>query len=701
MALLNYGLLTGRLVDHGLQHGGNPHYMLVVQAGAVTYRVAVNVQSTEPRGDVPSALQYQMLDNLAGSKLAKRITDRSAFVLRDLDPSHPSLDYIRDGIVNMNSFKALKPGTSLASNSFYKNLRAAAEKAKTEADAFVAVFGTGYPDQDDRPAGAGRNPLRAAMGFSGIDNVHMNQGSLYRIGDHTYPHFKNNGPHQDGAVLFFLGNKTVIGFFAKFDSQDDQTDDFGNPLHTGISELDSPETIPLKVRNKLLARRPPTKKLLKAVSARAGAGAAGNPSPPISAPPLANTGAAISGTSGGQPAPGLTFADTTTVVDPNRPFDPDNDDQYFDSPFVNNFATLGTPEPVPSSRNGVYPVMKLGDVIGAQAVARIKSNKKIVFHAVGDTGAVVESQYAKEQSVAELMLKDFASTGPAPGDPAFFFHLGDVVYYYGEQEFYYDQFYHPYQDYPGPILAIPGNHDAITHPNGANTLQAFISAFCDDKPRYWAEAGGILRTTMTQPGVFFTLDAPFVSIIGLYSNCDETYGYLDDQQKLFLLSELQRLKPLRENNTISAVVLAVHHCPMSFSVSKPASATMRKDIDTACGQAKFWPDAVFSGHAHIYQRMTRLVPIDSATWQIPHIIAGSGGYANKPSQEVNKKDMATQDVSDPEFRLHHFMMGYGYLLVTVSLGAPPTLRVEFHSPEVNNGLPADTCVLNLDDHQLM
>src|SRR6202000_2152595 len=98
------------------------------------------------------------------------------------------------------------------------------------------------------------------------------------------------------------------------------------------------------------------------------------------------------------------------------------------------------------------------------------------------------------------------------------------------------------------------NHDGITHPNGASSLEGFISAFCDDVPRFWSYSGGIKRTTMTQPGVFWTLDAPFISIIGLYSNCDETYGYLDDQQKLFLLSELQRLKPLRENGTINAVI---------------------------------------------------------------------------------------------------------------------------------------------------
>jgi Calcineurin-like phosphoesterase len=43
--------------------------------------------------------------------------------------------------------------------------------------------------------------------------------------------------------------------------------------------------------------------------------------------------------------------------------------------------------------------------------------------------------------------------------PAFFYHLGDVVYYDGEHASYYQQFYDTYLHYPAPIFAIPGNHD--------------------------------------------------------------------------------------------------------------------------------------------------------------------------------------------------------------------------------------------------
>jgi uncharacterized protein YukJ len=713
MPLPNYGLLTGKLVSHGAQHGGNPHYVLMVKTELVTYRVAVNMQSTLPAGDAPSSLAYQVLTNLAGRQPFSQITNENSFVLRDSTPGGLSLDFVHDGFLKMDAFTELPPGTNPQRNAFAKQLKEAADKLSNDADGFVAAFGTGYPHRDDAPPDAGRNSRRASEGFTGVDNIHMNQGSFYRIGQHIDPYYKENGVHQDGAVIFVYGDGTSVGFFSKFDTQDAETDDFGNPVHTGIAALDATAAkLSPAAKRKVLKQRVPKEDLIKAVHARRaaaparGTAAAKNPkqliAPGIGAQPI--TPVTIAGTSGGPLASGLTFGDTATIIDPNRPFDEkEKNDQYFKSAFVTNFSVHGVPEPVPSSRNGVYPVLELQQLIGKDATDAIARNRKIVFHAVGDTGAIAESQYAHEQSVAELMVKDF-SIGDDAEKPAFFFHLGDVVYYYGEAEFYYDQFYHPYRAYPAPIVAIPGNHDGITHPDGAATLAGFISAFCDDKPRYWASSGGILRSTMIQPGVFFTLDAPFVSIIGLYSNCDETFGYLDNQQKLFLLSELKRLGPMRTSGEISAIILAVHHCPMSFSVSKPASATMRDDIDAACQQAGVWPDAVLSGHAHIYQRMTRVVKVGAKTWQIPHVIAGSGGYANKANQEVNKKDMQTLDFSDKEFHLHKFMMGYGYLLLTLTPGSgrtPSTLRIDFKSPDQNDGLPADGCILNLDTHQLM
>ena len=61
------------------------------------------------------------------------------------------------------------------------------------------------------------------------------------------------------------------------------------------------------------------------------------------------------------------------------------------------------------------------------------------------------------------MTLDCVSSKP-PHRPAFLFHLGDIVYNFGEARYYYDQFYEPFRNYPAPIFAIPGNHDSFIVP---------------------------------------------------------------------------------------------------------------------------------------------------------------------------------------------------------------------------------------------
>jgi uncharacterized protein YukJ len=675
MRLPNYGLLTGSLVDHGPQQGGNPHYQLFVEADGIRYRAAINLESTVSAADVPPELEYQVIPDLKSSgkagaaALAAQITNQKTFSVND---GQPALDFVRGNILDMTAFTMLPRGTPPENNEFYQDLVEAAGKANNNGNAWVAVFGTGFP-----PNHSGNSNSPTA--FTGVDNVHMNQGNYRLIGNQVSHFYRENAPNQDGAVLFFHEDGTVQGFFTKFHSQDTETDQFGNPVHTGVIGLDDRDglvAIPSEVR----ARLGPPNPFAHLLNAPA----------PTAAP-----------AAGGGGIPPFVFAETMPDPDPNLRFLPDDDSSVRNSPFVEQFARNGVPEPVPRPRDGKYPTMKLADVLGEEAVDAIAASGQIVFHAVGDTGAASQHVLSHEDAVAALMVKDFA----APDEqerPAFFFHLGDVVYYFGEQQFYYEQFYRPYKNYPAPIFAIPGNHDGITYNKDMISLDPFLKAFCDSQPRHWEGAGGISRTTMTQPGVYFTLDAPLVSIIGLYSNCSESFGYLDQQQKLFLYKELARLKELRADGQIVAILLAVHHPPLSFHPGEPSSVRMRDDIDKACQEAKCWPDAVLSGHAHIYQRMTRDVTTDTGPWQVPYIVAGSGGNFN-PSQEIDKAGVKLLDQEDKQFKLHHFLANYGYLRVIVSRRAAPkhpTLRIEFHSPDAGAGHPsADACVLDLTTHQ--
>jgi uncharacterized protein YukJ len=686
MSLRNYGLLTGTLTNHGPQPGGNPHYVLYVSAGARVYGVALNVESAAHSAAAKNALQYRIEQNLAAGTAAARrlvgsIRNEGALWLKGVHPNLPTLDYVHGGVVDVKKLSTLPPARGRSAGPLAKAVHDLANATIGKKDAFVAVFGTGFPDQDDRLVAPMRHvdPLRDSFGFTGVDNVHMNQGTHYRVGGPAK--HDENGPDQDGAVLFFLPDGKVAGCFVKFESQDTETDAYGNPLSTGIAALDARGAIPAAVRKKLTRPR-----LLRS---QRGAKAALAPQPPESAPLLPGGASAAAGD-------GFVFNDPAPLADPNRPFKPDDDKLHRFSPFVEQFAKHGVPEPVPGPINGNYPVMQLGDVLGAAAIRDIQQAGQIVFHAVGDTGAPFAFKLGPEQGVADLMAADF-NTRATADRPRFFFHLGDVVYFYGEADYFYDQFYKPYKDYPAPIFAIPGNHDGITYDQAMESLAGFKAAFCDATPRHWKAAGGISRTTMTQPGVWFTLDAPLVSIIGLYSNCSEHQGYLDDQQKLFFYKELVRLKADRQSGKIAAIILAVHHPQLSFASNKPSSDTMRQDLDTACQQAGIWPDAVLSGHAHIYQRATRTI----AAREIPYIVSGSGGYdaSQKGKTAAPPKSPASKDV-----KLVHMFRNYGYLRVAVNTGGrgqPPTLRIDFHSPEINQGQPADTCVVDLSKHVLL
>jgi hypothetical protein len=357
-------------------------------------------------------------------------------------------------------------------------------------------------------------------------------------------------------------------------------------------------------------------------------------------------------------------------------------------------------EPVPQPRGGaVEPVLTLAQVYGsagAAKVAAIEQVGQIVFHSVGDTGSVIGP--VTQSLVADKMVTDFNEANLADV-PSFLFHLGDVVYYFGESTYYYDQFFAPYRDYPAPILAIAGNHDGIVYPKDpAPTLDAFLKNFCTATPVQSPDAGNLDRTTMIQPGVYFTLDAPFVRVLGLYSNVLEDPGVisgengqntvLDGRQIAFLTAALKRVT---SDKFTGAVIIAVHHPPFTGGKEHGGSPLMLADIDSACTAAGVWPHAVFSGHAHNYQRYTRTVN----TMQIPFLVAGCGGHSPLSPMRATYR---TPYVIDNTLTLESYdTMDYGYLRVIVNA---TTMRIEFH-PQHDGGTiktPNDVVTVTLATH---
>ena len=325
-------------------------------------------------------------------------------------------------------------------------------------------------------------------------------------------------------------------------------------------------------------------------------------------------------------------------------------------------------EPIPPARS-TSPV-NLSAVIGAPAAQKIQTAGKIVFHTVGDTGGIHSPQF--QFAVADAMAADVSNGA------AFWYHLGDVVYYFGQDQYYFEQFYDPYRNYNAPIFAIPGNHDGVLFANEtAKSLDAFIATFCTAQPGLNPDRQGAVRTTMDQPGVYFTLDAPFVKIIGLYSNTSEggTEGVIADPtvgtaQLTFLQQQLALAKAERASGQGRALIIATHHPPFTASPSHVPSPTMLTQIDAACTAAGIQPDMHLSGHAHVYERYTRTV----GGKQIPYVVAGVGGFYNLPGlKPPNRRPVppafpaSGTDASGNPLRIEIYSDAtFGFLRITVS-----------------------------------
>jgi hypothetical protein len=377
-------------------------------------------------------------------------------------------------------------------------------------------------------------------------------------------------------------------------------------------------------------------------------------------------------------------------------------------------------EPIPAPRVNP-PVMDLSAVLPAQTLKDIATAGKLVFHSVGDTGGIVKAE--PQLAVADAMAADLVAKTYANGLPAFFYHLGDVVYYFGQEQYYPEQFYDPYRNYDAPVFAIPGNHDGVMFKKEpiSYSLEAFVDNFCTATPKI--AVSGFARSTMVQPGAYFVLTAPFARFIGLYSNTGESVGVLSDptfgnDQITFLQQQLAAALAARKadskNQNPQALILAVHHPPFTGASDHFPSASMLQQIDQCCQQAGIWPDLVLSGHAHLYERYTRTMKSDGR--QIPYIVAGNGGYYNLSKLKTNaagKKPTAGKQ-TEPDgqgntITLEQFNdSNYGFLRITVN---PTTILIEAlaiaqptTTAKATTPVPPpkviDRCTVNLKAHSI-
>lgn len=372
----------------------------------------------------------------------------------------------------------------------------------------------------------------------------------------------------------------------------------------------------------------------------------------------------------------------------------------------------------------LYPLATAFGDYGPAVIAAVQSAGQIVIDILGDSGASQANYYPDELSVAASVTQ-YINSAQGNDRPTFMYHLGDIVYDFGEAKYYFDQFYSPYRNYPAPIIAIPGNHDSFIVPGtpaGETPLEVFMRNFCAEQPVVTAEAKSLHRTAMTQPGVYFTLDAPFIRFIGLFSNALEDPGVISSEQGRwaavpdfqldYLKAQLTRVKT---ENYQGAVVITTHHPCFSYTSAAGGSGgghgsslAVLAQIDEICQSVGVYPHAFLSGHAHNMQRYTRTVTFNGASLQVPFIVAGASGHhvnalvsarrGQKSAEPAKGSDVTYMDQAPvlPGAKLvleNYEDTDYGYLRATVTA---QTLRFDYYTATLTaSGAPYDSVTIDL------
>jgi hypothetical protein len=308
----------------------------------------------------------------------------------------------------------------------------------------------------------------------------------------------------------------------------------------------------------------------------------------------------------------------------------------------------------------------LRHLLAEEDIAKIIDSGAMVIHTVGDTG---DFRGQQKDFVAALMTAD-ANAQPDGKKPAFFYHLGDVVYFAGDIDKYGDNFYETYKNYPGFIVAIPGNHDCQPDDpqDGAvdptkTPLDGWVQNFMSSNP---AQLGSLKtgsgRTQLDLPNVYWTFDTPFATIIGLFSNVGETEGEIHQDQLDWFVSELKAAP------ADLALIVAVHHPPFSGDTEHSGSSAVYRALFGSFASAGRYPDLILSGHVHNYQRFTNTIQRPDGAMQIACVVAGAGGYTNLGRlHKIDGRDPQAPLALGPDLRLDQYdQTNFGFLKLEIN-----------------------------------
>ncbi len=288
-------------------------------------------------------------------------------------------------------------------------------------------------------------------------------------------------------------------------------------------------------------------------------------------------------------------------------------------------------QPLPTPLDAAPYRFDLSQLLHADEVAKITDAGLLVFHSVGDTG----DERGKEMDFVAAMLTADYDQSAEGAVPAFFYHLGDVVYFAGDIDKYGETFYETYTDYPGLIVSIPGNHDCQpddpqdgpVDPNKV-PLDGWVQNFMSSDPtKLGSLKTNSQRTQMNLPNVYWTFTTPLATIIGLFSNVGETQAEVHQDQVDWFRGELTAADPGK------ALIVTIHHPPYSGDTEHSGSTVAEQILFDSFAATKVYPHLVLSGHVHNYQRFTVQQAVEGGTAAIACVVAGNGGYSKLSTLE--------------------------------------------------------------------
>jgi uncharacterized protein YukJ len=244
-----YGVLKCQAIAGKMELGKDtPHYQVHVNDGKLSYRLAVNVRSSQQPFDLLYLVENNF-EHYLTDKLNKLEFGFTKIPETDRKAGGIALDYIRSNLFKVTEMKPLPFNLPGENNDLNEQIDSYIKRA-IETKAVIYVFGEpwGVDKLENKPDKIfGFEPGR------GVHNIHMNQGNSGSFA-------KENGVYQDGALLIHFPSAIAsqdswVGTFFAFQSQSFHTDDStGNPIDKKVgSEPPDISTPGVKAQVKIVA----------------------------------------------------------------------------------------------------------------------------------------------------------------------------------------------------------------------------------------------------------------------------------------------------------------------------------------------------------------------------------------------------------------------------------------------------------------